>query len=30
MPITIKLPYRTYEMMLREGRLRLENEPCPR
>ncbi len=30
MPITINLSYRNYEVMLREGRLELENEPCPR
>jgi hypothetical protein len=30
MPITINIPYRTYERRLREGRLRLEGQPCPR
>jgi hypothetical protein len=30
MPITINIPYRTYEARLREGRLRLEGQPCPR
>ena len=30
MPITIDIPYRTYERRLREGRLQLEDQPCPR
>jgi hypothetical protein len=30
MPITINIPYRIYETQLREGRLRLEGQPCPR
>ena len=29
MAVTIKLTYRNYESLLREGRLRLEDEPCP-
>ena len=30
MPVTIKLSYRSYEARLREGRLPLEDVPCPR
>ena len=29
MPVTIKVDYRSYELLLPEGALRLENEPCP-
>ncbi len=29
MPVTIQLTYRNYESLLREGLLRLEDEPCP-
>ena len=29
MPITIDIPYRIYERRLREGRLQLEDQPCP-
>ena len=28
--VTIKLSYRSYEALLREGRLELEDMPCPR
>jgi hypothetical protein len=30
MPITINVPYRTYEEQLREGCLQLGDHPCPR
>jgi len=29
MPVTIQMTYRIYESLLREGRLRLEGQPCP-
>jgi hypothetical protein len=29
MPITIELAYRSYESLMREGLLVLEDEPCP-
>ncbi len=30
MPITINIPYCTYATLLREGRLQLEGQCCPR
>lgn len=30
MPITIDTHYREYERLVREGRLNLEDVPCPR